>query len=135
MKRLILMMFLGVILIGYASIGITETTDYQKLVGEWEWEYKKGSAILTIQSVVFIDDKFIVNATYEKNNRHRRIGSNLKMDNKKEITGIINPSKPNIIIFIFKDGGELNLKWDGKQGLWGDAIFNHGHGSANFYKK
>lgn len=144
MKRLILitlMMFLGfVILMSYTTTSATETTpekklNYQELIGEWRWEYNKGYAILTIQSITFIDNKFIINATYEKNNRHRRIGSKLKMDNEKELTGTIDPSKPNKIIFIFKNGGELDLKWDEKQGLWGYAIFNHGKGNANFYKE
>lgn len=106
--------------------------DYKKLEGKWVWTYELGYAILTIKSVLSVDNELSISAIYE--NYNPTWGSNTIGKGSKLVGKIDLQKNPTKIVLVSK-GREIELIWDGKKRLAGYARFSSWSGSVDFRRE
>lgn len=129
--RLVTVLFV-ILVNGCATSAIDPNTkpDYQSLIGEWEWTYPVGVSTLTISSISAVGDKILIEAFYKPCPPSCGKGKGMPM------TSLIDPQRrPDEMTFTLVNGSKINLRWDGGNHLWGNAILQTWSGGVDFYKK
>ena len=124
--------FFVILVGGCAASAIDPNTklDYQNLIGEWEWSYAVGVSTLTIESVGAVGDKLLVEGFYKP------CPPSCGKEKGMPLTGLVDSQRsPDEMTFTLLNGSKMNLRWNGKNRLWGNARLQNWSGGVDFYKK